>query len=171
MAEIFFTADTHYHHANVIKFCGRPYTDIDHMNEALAENHNTVVGPKDTVWYLGDVMWKYFDLNRLNGDKKLIIGNHDSLPEIRHFFSEVNFYHALKGVLPARQLLVLMHYPIEDWNGRRHGSVHFHGHSHNTLSSHNLLRFDVGVDAIPGYRPVSLDEMLVKIKEKKEFLG
>ncbi|MDT4962689.1 MAG: hypothetical protein QOF87_2336 [Pseudonocardiales bacterium] len=31
----YFTSDTHYGHANIIGFCGRPYADVHHMNVDL----------------------------------------------------------------------------------------------------------------------------------------
>jgi len=36
MAKIFFTADTHFNHANVIKYCARPSASIDDMNGECA---------------------------------------------------------------------------------------------------------------------------------------
>ena len=44
---IFFTADTHFNHANIIEYCSRPFKDVNHMNWAMIENWNSVVG-KDT---------------------------------------------------------------------------------------------------------------------------
>lgn len=79
---VFFTSDFHFNHANIIKFCGRPFGSVGEMNEALIARFNETVGPSDTVYILGDlVMGK--DLScaaRLNGRKLLLMGNHDSLP-------------------------------------------------------------------------------------------
>ena len=80
----FFTSDTHFGHANIIKYCDRPFRDVPHMNEVLIENWNRVVGPDDEVFHLGDVAlgpWDQWDglLSRLNGFKTLVIGNHDRI--------------------------------------------------------------------------------------------
>ena len=34
---IYFTADTHFGHANIVKMCERTYPDIESMNEAMIE--------------------------------------------------------------------------------------------------------------------------------------
>jgi calcineurin-like phosphoesterase family protein len=86
----FFTSDTHFGHANIIKYCDRPFKHADgspnvpHMNEALIENWNSVVHDGDVVYHLGDVALGPSDqwdrvLSRLNGYKILVIGNHDRL--------------------------------------------------------------------------------------------
>ena len=46
---IYFTADTHFGHENVIRFCGRPYATDAEMDEALIENWNSRVKGNDTV--------------------------------------------------------------------------------------------------------------------------
>lgn len=75
------TSDPHYWHANVIKYCSRPYATVEEMNEALIENWNDVVAPEDIVIVLGDFAMAARAvetiLPRLKGRKKLILGNHD----------------------------------------------------------------------------------------------
>ena len=51
---VFFTADTHFGHANVIRLSKSPFADISAMNEALISGWNEVVGNEDVVWHLGD---------------------------------------------------------------------------------------------------------------------
>lgn len=80
----FFTSDTHFGHANIIKYCNRPFKDYEHMDEVLIQNWNSVIGPEDEVFHLGDVAlgpWERWDniLPRLNGWKVLVIGNHDRI--------------------------------------------------------------------------------------------
>ncbi len=83
MANTFFTADLHLGHKNIMKYCDRPWETVEEMNAALVERWNSVVGPDDTVWVLGDLTLKqpsvYKDLFlSLNGSNKyLIAGNHD----------------------------------------------------------------------------------------------
>jgi calcineurin-like phosphoesterase family protein len=77
---IWYTSDTHFGHANIIKYCDRPWATPEEMDEALIERWNSVVSPDDTVYHLGDVvmnmrnLWK---VSRLNGTIILAAGNHD----------------------------------------------------------------------------------------------
>ena len=50
----FFTADTHFGHANIIKYTNRPFDSPNHMDDILIANWNAVVGPDDEVYHLGD---------------------------------------------------------------------------------------------------------------------
>jgi len=173
MSDIFFTSDQHFNHANIIKYCNRPYASTEEMNEALVENYNNIIGPTDTVYHLGDLTWGAFDLDRLNGNKTLIIGNHDKVSQVGQYFSECYHYLELNKVIPKGRALVLMHFPIESWNGKFHKSIHLHGHTHGTMDNTGLLRFDVGVDSWD-MKPVSLTEILEKrnerIREAEEML-
>ena len=78
---IFFTSDQHYHHANVIKYCNRPFKDVYHMNEELIRLHNETVSPEDTVYHIGDFTLSKTAVStilpRLNGIHHLVMGNHD----------------------------------------------------------------------------------------------
>lgn len=76
---IFFTADTHFGHKNIIEYCKRPFSSVDEMNRIIIENWNSVITPEDTVYHLGDVAFhRGLDcVRKLNGKLILISGNHD----------------------------------------------------------------------------------------------
>jgi calcineurin-like phosphoesterase family protein len=78
---IYLTSDHHFWHANVIRYCSRPYASVEEMNEMLVKNWNDVVGPDDTVYHLGDFSMAFRSVElytkRLMGKKILICGNHD----------------------------------------------------------------------------------------------
>lgn len=92
---IFFTGDTHFHHTNILKYCPsrqKKWTSIAYMNAGIVKNWNSVVLPKDTVYFLGDFAFADKNqvqdlLNQLNGKIILITGNHDRKP-IRDLFSD-----------------------------------------------------------------------------------
>ena len=79
---LFFVSDTHFGHENILKFCKRPFSSIEEHDKALIDNWNSVIGPEDTVFHLGDFCfggfpkWKEIR-EQLNGHIILIIGNHD----------------------------------------------------------------------------------------------
>jgi calcineurin-like phosphoesterase family protein len=78
---IYFTSDPHFWHANVIKYCGRPFAHVDEMNDAMIKNWNATVKPEDTVYCLGDFSLAIRPVEAytglLNGTKYLVPGNHD----------------------------------------------------------------------------------------------
>lgn len=103
----FWTADTHHNHRNILVHCparGERWSCVAEMDEALVANWNSVVGPEDTVYHLGDVaMGKIVEsltvIPRLNGRKLLVPGNHDrvhshnrkGIEEARVLYTEAGF--------------------------------------------------------------------------------
>ncbi len=80
MSKIYFIADTHFGDKNIIKYEGRPFKDVEEMNNVLIENWNNTVGSMDTIFVVGDFISdsRYLDIiHRLKGKIKLIVGNHD----------------------------------------------------------------------------------------------
>lgn len=79
---IWFSSDHHFSHSNIIKYDMRPFASIEEMNLELIRRWNAVVAPGDTVFYLGDFSLSKSALTeilpKLNGEKHLIAGNHDS---------------------------------------------------------------------------------------------
>lgn len=55
---IFFTSDLHLGHENCIRLCNRPFSSIEEMDETLIENWNRKVTGKDTVYILGDLIYR-----------------------------------------------------------------------------------------------------------------
>lgn len=90
---VFFTSDTHFGHARIIELSDRPFRDVDDMNTQLIDRWNSVVGPNDHVYHLGDVALGSFAesiecVAHLNGIIHLVTGNHDRLftdPETKNF--------------------------------------------------------------------------------------
>ena len=164
---IFFTADLHLGHEEVIAKRQRPFASVTEMNEALIENYNRRVGEDDTVYILGDLCHKIpleeanALIARLKGRKILLAGNHDGDYDPALFEDRQDF---LMKDFDGRRF-VLMHYGLIDWPRRKKGGIHLHGHMHETKAyneanrAKGLFRYDVGVDA-NDYRPVSLEEIL-----------
>lgn len=157
----FFTSDLHFGHANVIKYCNRPFKSASEMNEALINNWNSVVGPNDTVYILGDVFFcqppeAIEILSRLNGRKHLVYGNHDKqIKSNRHVQQHFEAIHPdLYEKKIEDHFVTMCHYPMMSWNKSFHGSFQLHGHIHGTQPlTGQIRRYDVGVDA-NNYCPV-----------------
>jgi calcineurin-like phosphoesterase family protein len=184
--KVFFTADLHFGHSNIIKHCKRPFMSVEDMDDTLIDNWNAVVSNKDAVYICGDVGMHKPDkllsiLWRLNGIKHLVFGNHDSnirkSDSLLKVFASAEDYKMLKlpdtDAADGHQRIVLFHYPITVWDRSHYGVWHLHGHCHGTLKDGpSSLRLDVGVDAwyvnnIKPYRPIEYSEIKEKMKGKK----
>jgi calcineurin-like phosphoesterase family protein len=157
MTNIFMTGCTHYGHSNIIKLCNRPFNSVEEMDEQLIENHNKVVGKNDIVYHHGDFAYRSrvdsaAILKRLTGRIILIQGNHDPVLWGQHIVElKIN-----------KQLIVMCHYPIEEWNGYYRGAIHTHCHTHSTQLVSAERRFNVGVDAC-NFAPIALEELLLHV--------
>jgi calcineurin-like phosphoesterase family protein len=88
---LYFTADTHFFHSNIINLCSRPFNNLENMHKKLIQNWNSCVTNRDEIYILGDFIFKGSGLEanqllkKLNGRKYLIKGNHDK------FFDDPEF--------------------------------------------------------------------------------
>ena len=181
---IFLSADTHFGHGAVIRFCSRPFSSTEEMDEALFANWRACVGPKDTVYHLGDVLFGNREqasllgdrIRRLPGRKILVPGNHDH----RHMaLLETVFDESLPPLADVRLQIpsgfegtwngwvALCHYPLAVWNGTYRGALHFYGHVHGRMLDEDR-RLDVGVDKW-NYAPVRLEAVLVRMRQSEPY--
>lgn len=159
---VWFTADHHFGHDNIIGFCGRPFADSGAMDEALVLRWNEVVQPEDEVWHLGGFAYRcdphrmasLFD--RLYGRRKhLITGHHDRRRTLRLPWTSAQPY---AEIVIDKIPVILFHYALRDWSRSRHGAWNLHGHGHGRLPRVGRS-CDVGVDAWE-YRPISFQEIV-----------
>lgn len=171
--KLFFTADSHFNHTNIIKFCNRPFKSVEQMNETLIANWNSVISEDDIVFHLGDFClggaaeWTKL-LDRLNGKIYLILGNHD-LKNFRQGFIQRFEHVALQMfIMVDKQKMYLCHYPFLCFEGGYKDVWQLFGHVHtrenNTGIDAERLRYlyptqyDVGVDN-NDFKPVSFNEV------------
>lgn len=178
--KMYFVSDTHFHHKNIIRFANRPFSSVDEMNSAMISNWNNVVAPNSIVYHLGDFAYGTWNggsiedvFHKLNGQKILIRGNHDHEPTLALPWLNIYDYKEIKynGIK-----IILSHYPLTEWNGAFHGSLHFHGHTH-VDSPLEILKeqaranpyknnwLNLSIEHID-YTPQHIDNLLLKIKEK-----
>lgn len=104
-------------------------------DEMIIRKWNKVVKPSDTVWVLGDISRynrvKTAELiNRLNGTKNLILGNHDNLSMNKYY--EMGFRFVSKYPIIFNNTLLLSHKPMP--NPAFH-NIYGHIHLHNSLNT------------------------------------
>lgn len=183
-ARVFFTADSHYGHFGVMEMSKRPFSSVEEMNETLIANWNAVVGPRDTVWHLGDFAMKSTPeqcqeiFSRLRGRKCLIKGNHDGKRVLDLPWAEPPADLQVIKVPCADgfqekgyQQVVLTHYALRSWPHIHHGAINLFGHTHASMPG-TSRSCDVGVDAW-NLRPVTLAEIVPWLRaspvEPEEF--
>ncbi len=163
----FFTADTHLADAHILRM--RAFDDIGRHDEVLIARWNARISPDDDVWHVGDVFGGIGRdrcaslFARLNGIKRLVIGNHDSNRVLELPWAAPPVDHirlVLRSGSGAEVRLYLSHYPMRSWPGLWRGTRHLHGHTHSILPG-TSQSCDVGVDAWD-YRPASLDEIVAR---------
>ncbi len=185
--QVWFTADTHFGHGNIIKYCQRPFMSRDEReatradsraklrlsdetvkrhDDALIEAINSRVAAGDHLWIVGDFCWGGFAEARRYRDRIhcehvfLVWGNHDR-GEIAPVFADT----MEQGMIRVEgQEIWLNHYPMRSWNKAFHGSWHLYGHVHGRLAREDAAKpatlvKDVGVDACD-YKPVSFAELI-----------
>ena len=165
MSDIWLTSDTHFNHENILGFVtdgksrGDHFNSVDHMNEVLIENWNSKVKPGDKVYHLGDVFMgdkeKFKKLwPRLNGRKRLVVGNHDDIKWLAQggFFQKIEMWRIFK-----EHNLVLSHVPLRE-DQLRKVEYNVHGHIHYNKSPTEQHRC-VCVEQT-GFSPVHIEEVL-----------
>ena len=164
------TSDLHFGHANIKKFCPETRARFSQypgqMNLEMIAEWNALIAQDDLVYILGDVAFESGPeatkiVQRLNGSKILVQGNHDR-KTLKHLpfnlaFKEVHTY---LDISYSGTKVVMFHYPIAEWDQMHRGSVHLHGHLHGNTSGMEEYRCrDVGMDAT-GAIAVSLETII-----------
>ena len=137
MGRKLYISDWHYGHANVIGFDNRPFVNVEQMNEELIRRWNNAVSDGDLVYILGDMFWcapKQATpiMERLNGQKILVKGNHDRWHDSKFdkLFVKIDEYIETED---NGRKVVLCHYPIPCFKNHFYGWIHLYGHVHNSF--------------------------------------
>ncbi|ABX42240.1 metallophosphoesterase family protein [Lachnoclostridium phytofermentans] len=173
----YFTADLHLGYKKILKF-RKHFNDVQSMDSSIISLWNEKVRDKDEVYILGDLTHQSIDVNttinyieKLNGKKHLIIGNHDAHlitnPKFRHYFKSIDWMEMLKF---NNNMLTLCHFPLVEWTDSHRNvgegkSLHLYGHTHDSktegvyefLKENYPYALNVGVD-INHFEPVTLEE-------------
>ncbi len=167
--DIFVISDLHLGHANIIRYCSRPfrYSRTDEMDSVLVQNWNAVISPDTPVYHLGDLSYGTnaqpmgYYTKQLEGNVTYLAGNHDDAV-VGTTTSAIIDYHGFR--------FLLIHDPA-DAPPAFDGWI-IHGHHHNNdLATFPFLdmknrRVNVCAEVV-GYVPVPLSEIcsLILLKQ------
>lgn len=173
---MFIISDTHFGHDNMCKFVNedgtkvRDFASAAEVDELMIENWNRVVKPADDVYHLGDVVIARRFLNlvmpRLNGVKRLMLGNHDIFDVERDYlphFKRVAAYHVMPG-----EGMILSHIPIVMNTERFKWNIHGHTHAqnaHGKIAPDPPRYFNASVERI-NYTPLAFEDLKVLLRAR-----
>lgn len=185
---LFFTSDSHFGHSAILGLCERPFSTIEEHDLSLINNWNSIVGPDDTVFHLGDFCFgntqKWREIReQLNGHIILIIGNHDWKQLTQGVSSLFDHVSPAMRITVDNRTVNLNHYPyltFAHWKTevyRDAYSVALSGHTHIRKNDtgfdaeftklYKNTQYDVGVD-LNNYTPISWEEIDKRIKYQIE---
>ena len=187
--KMFFTSDTHFSHENIIKYCKRPFTNVEEHDAELIRRWNEKVPEDGIVFHLGDVAFGSPDrvneiLEQLHGKIYLVIGNHDwrrIVSEHKWRFENMTQQNNMKI---GKRHIILNHYPMLAFSGAWRGedaTYQLFGHVHTSPYTDEGLdqarmkmlftsQYDVGVDN-NDFTPVSWKEVDQIINNQMMSLG
>ncbi len=166
MPDIFVISDTHWRHRPYVK--RRGFASVEAMDQFMFEQWNQVVKPEDQVYHLGDVVvgrnrvilsWMKETMPKLNGEKILILGNHDN-PRLMRGFASIQLW---KELAIGGQNFALSHAPLHedtlDEPRFKGNALNVHGHIHAS-SAPTPRHICVCVEQT-NYAPINIEELLV----------
>jgi calcineurin-like phosphoesterase family protein len=166
--DIYLIADLHLGHANIIRYCSRPFlvSDVREMDHVLIKNWNYTISPENRVYYLGDLRYGTDALptlqyrQKLKGSITFIAGNHDD-PELGAVPSSLLDYGGFR--------FLLVHDPADSQSAFDGWVIHGHHHN-NDLRHYPFIDFEhrrINVSAeVIGYSPVNLKEISELIHDR-----
>lgn len=159
--DVWLIADTHFNHANIIKYENRPFTTTCEMNEVLIKNWNNSIKENDLVYHLGDVCFGKSNsveeiISQLRGQKYLLMGNHDRRKS-RTWWSKKGFVEVYKkpiDIIVEDMKITLSHEPVF-----KPETLNVHGHVHSKIHRLNQNIYKCVSVECTEYRPVHISEI------------
>ena len=163
MNKIFFRADTHFGDERILRYENRPFESVAEMDRELANRWNSVVGRDDVVYVLGDFGADGYEaemLSRLNGEKILVKGNHDtrSSEEYRRLgFSEVYDHPVI-----VEGFWILSHDALYVNENMPYANLFGHVHNSPIIKDYSKHHFCVCVERI-AYTPIAFESIKLAV--------
>jgi len=128
MSTVLFIADLHLGHLNMAK--KRGFATAEEHDEHIISQWNKKVHKRSTVYILGDVTMEsskpYPLLNRMNGLKRVVLGNHDMAKDIPEL---LKYVHSVSGMVRYKGIW-LTHCPVHERELEFRVPRNIHGHIH-----------------------------------------
>jgi len=165
---LYLISDTHFGHDKILTYENRPFKNIHEMNKSLINNWNSTVTKDDVVICLGDFSFlnKKENINilsKLNGNKELILGNHDRSRSV-NWWKSCGFSNVYKYPICIDEFFWLSHEPM--YMCRTMPYINIHGHTHSKILFDGIKPnqfVNVCVENI-GYRPINFYEIKRRYK-------
>lgn len=167
--KIYFISDLHFFHRAIIDYCNRPFSDTDEMAQTIIKNWNKVVKKNDIVWVLGDIAMcsksKFDNLKSLvaalNGDKRLIMGNHDNF-KVKDYY-ELGFNYVSKYPVLWQGKYLLSHEPQPT---AEYKNIFGHVHNCEYVPTYTSNSACVCIER-HNYAPVAFEDLVEGMKAAK----
>jgi len=160
--KVFTIADLHLGHENMAK--KRGFDNAEQHDEFIIKSWNSVVRKKDVVWILGDITMEkvspYVLLDRLNGFKKVVMGNHDKPQHARKLLEHVN---GIAGMVNYKKV-ILTHCPVHESQFEDRFLMNIHGHLHEHIIP-DTRYVCVSCERV-SYIPVEIETLIIKHTKK-----
>ena len=157
--KVFIISDTHFGHENIIKYCNRPFSSAEEMDQTMIKRWNETVSNNDIIIHLGDFALCSRDrlkeiVSKLNGKKILIMGNHDNHSE--QFYRDAGFHTVSRFPIVYDNFYIMSHAPLQLTETTCYFNCYGHVHNDNKFVDNATSRC-YSVERT-GYRPVLLFE-------------
>ncbi len=165
--EYYFSADYHVGHANIIKYCERPFQSAEEMDEYIIDTHNSIVGKRDIFIHAGDFcLYKSYErvynnyIQRLNGKHIFLMGSHDK------WLTDQQYQDIWKKGID-KHYVVACHYMLRTWPLSHYGSYCLYGHSHgNAQHLEEGKQMEIGWDL--WQKPLAFEEVCEVMEGRPE---
>jgi calcineurin-like phosphoesterase family protein len=161
--KIFMISDMHFWHENIIKYEDRPFVNAEQMTKTIIKNWNSIVQRDDEVFCLGDVCFRNKEITteiiqRLNGIKTLILGNHDRSKSTK-WWKDVGFQEVSKYPIIVDEFYILSREPVYLTESMPYANIY--GHIHH-LKYDSKQYYNVSVECI-NYTPIDFEDIKKQI--------
>lgn len=166
MSKVFFIADPHFGDDNIRRYENRPFENVAQMDEELILNWNKVVSEEDMVYVLGDFcagQKEEYILNKLNGAKYLVKGNHDICSNA--YYREVGFTEVYDKPVILEGFWILSHEPLYVNTNMPYANIFGHVHGSPLYQTFSKQHYCVSVERI-GFMPIAFEEIKAAVAEK-----